>query len=431
MKKFLFMMVLTSQGVLAQSLYFPPLSGGQWDTLSPATLQWCDARIDSLYSYLAVKNTKSFVVLKNGKLVLEAYFGSYTADSVWYWASSSKSLASLITGIAQQKGYINIGNPVSSYLGNGWTNAPINKESLITVKHLLKMSSGLDDSPPLPCDNQDTAKSCLLYLVDPDQRWAYHTGAYRKVQDVVSQASGMSYNALTTGWVKNKIGMGGIWIDQVYYSKARDMARFGLLALNRGVWNGDTVLKDQAYFSAMVASSQTMNPAYGYLWWLNGKTSYITPGLQFSFSGPLIPNAPADMYCALGKNDQKIYVVPSQSLVVVRQGNSAGAPTFALSDFDDRLWDYINKLTCPVNTGLLTLEHPMQLTIYPNPAETELHVVSDARLVSVIAVGTPGAELSLPFSDHSIDLRQLPSGLHVLRLQFSSGQTAYRKIAVR
>jgi hypothetical protein len=64
----------------------------------------------------------------------------------------------------------------------------------------------------------------------------------------------------------------------------------------------------------------------------------MLPQVQASFGGPLIPNAPADTYAALGKNDQKIYVVPSQNLVIIRMGESAGASHLAASSFDNELW---------------------------------------------------------------------------------------------
>ncbi|MBA4135534.1 MAG: serine hydrolase, partial [Flavobacterium sp.] len=69
-------------------------------------------------------------------------------------------------------------------------------------------------------------------------------------------------------------------------------------------------------------------------------------GLQLQFNGTLIPNAPSDMYAALGKNDQKIYVVPSMKMVIIRMGEVANPenPTFALSGFDNELWDKINDL---------------------------------------------------------------------------------------
>ena len=243
-----------------QTLYFPP-AVGIWQTLAPSELGWCSHRIDSLYNYLDAKNTKSFIVLKGGKIVLEKYFGSYTQDSLFYWASASKSLAAFITGIAKAKGYISLNATFSQYLGSGWSSASSAKEGLVKVGDLLKMTSGLEEVPPPPCDNEDSAKACLLYKVDAGTRWAYHTGAYKKVQSLVSAAVGLNYNGLTTLWLKNKVGMGGAWFDQMYYSKARDMARFGLLNLASGVWQSDTVLSDTSYFAAMTRSSQSMNPA--------------------------------------------------------------------------------------------------------------------------------------------------------------------------
>lgn len=385
-QKFTLLILITflSFSIKSQSLYFPPTTGNIWDSILPTNLNYCQARIDSLYNYLQAKNTKSFILLKDGKRVLEKYFGTYKRDSIWYWASASKSLASFITGVAQQKGYININNKVSQYLGTGWTSAPLAKENLITIKHLITMTSGLNDAPPLPCDNEDTAKTCLTYLADAGTRWAYHTGAYRKVQDVVSNAVGQNYNLITNNWIESKTGMSGAWFQQVYYSKARDMARFGLLNLNKGIWNTDTLLKDTAYFRAMTNTSQNLNLAYGYLWWLNGKASGMAPGFQIVFPGPLMSNAPSDMYAALGKNDQKIYVVPSTNMVVVRQGNTAGGFSLAASAFDNVLWDYINKLDCSVTS--ITEETNNHYKLYPNPINDILTIENPNLLIDEVKV---------------------------------------------
>lgn len=70
----------------------------------------------------------------------------------------------------------------------------------------------------------------------------------------------------------------------------------------------------------------------------------MLPQTQFSFNGQLTPNAPADMYAALGKNDQKIYVVPSQKLVVIRMGDSAGNVQLAVSSFDNELWGRLKTI---------------------------------------------------------------------------------------
>lgn len=424
--------IVINSSIKAQSLYFPPLTGTTWDSILPSSIGYCQPRIDSLYNYLQAKNTKSFIILKDGKRVLEKYFGTYTKDSAFYWASASKSLASFITGMAQQKGYVNINNTVSTYLGTGWTSAPLLKENMITVKHLLEMTSGLDDAPPLPCDNEDTAKTCLIYKANASTRWAYHTGAYRKVQDVVSNAVALNYNTITTNWIKTHIGMGGIWSQQVYYSKARDMARFGLLNLNKGIWNADTLMKDSMYFKTMTNTSQPLNNSYGYLWWLNGKTSFMTPQSQIVFPGTLMSNAPSDMYCALGKNDQKIYIVPSQNIVIVRQGNTAGGFSLAASSFDNTLWDYINKLTCI--TSINEIENEATYLSYPNPVNTELTVENGKQTIEKISIYDvlgntlftnsklqDGAKINIDFSSFS-------KGVYVLEIESKNHSVSRNKI---
>ena len=272
------------------------------------------------------------------------------------------------------------------------------------------MTGGLEDNPPAPCDNEDTAKACLIYKVDAGTRWAYHTGAYKKVQDVVADAAGLNYNLVTQQWIKNKIGMGGLWIDQTYYSKARDMARFAILNLAQGRWANDTVLKDTAYFRAMTNTSQTFNKSYGYLWWLNGKSTYMNPGLQLQLPGPIVPNAPSDMYAALGKNDQKIYVVPSTKMIVVRQGNSAEGLTFALSTFDNKMWGYINALSCNVN-GIEEQEQ-IASSVFPNPANLRLTFGTATKISSCTISDLLGRTYDLLAEDNSISLQSLQAGIY-------------------
>nr|HPH23322.1 serine hydrolase [Chitinophagaceae bacterium] len=84
--------------------------------------------------------------------------------------------------------------------------------------------------------------------------------------------------------------------------------------------------------------------SYGYLTWLNGKPSYMLPTLQNVFNGFLVPNAPLDMFAALGKNDQKVYVVPSKNIVVIRMGESAGNLQLAVSSFDNELWGKLKTI---------------------------------------------------------------------------------------
>ena len=135
-------------GSQAQSLYFPPTTGNTWDTISPASLGWCQDKVDSLIQYVGDRNSKAFIVLKDGKIVIEEYYGTFTADSLWYWASAGKTLTAFTVGIAQQEGHLNISDTTSDYLGTGWTACTPAQEEKITIRNQLTMTSGLDDGVP-------------------------------------------------------------------------------------------------------------------------------------------------------------------------------------------------------------------------------------------------------------------------------------------
>jgi len=208
------------------------------------------------------------------------------------------------------------------------------------------MTTGLDDN--VQPDNDCTSPACLQYKADAGNRWAYHNAPYTLLDKVVEAASGKTYNAYFQEKIRDRIGMNGAWIktgfNNVYYSNPRSMARFGLLMLNKGKWDQTSILSDSTYFNAQTNTSQSFNLSYGYLTWLNGKASYMLPTLQTVFPGPMTPNAPADMFAALGKNDQKVYVVPSQQLVVIRMGDAAGNIQLAISSFDNELWGYLKTI---------------------------------------------------------------------------------------
>lgn len=325
-----------------EALYFPPLTSDSWETTSISELNWNEGQLEPLLNYLEEKNSKSFIMLHNGKIVVEAYFNGHTAIAPWYWASAGKTLTTALTGIAQEQGLIDINAKVSDYLGTGWTSAPLEKENLISLKNLLSMNSGLNDAL-----GDDVSPSNLQYVADAGNRWAYHN-VYVKLQDVISEASNESWSNYFNSNLKDRIGMTGAWIQSdsfnVYWSTSRSMARFGLLTLAKGKWETEQIIPED-YLNAAVNTSQPINQAYGYMWWLNGKSSYHLPQTQFEFPGELIPDAPSDMYAGLGKNDQKLYVVPSKNLVVIRMGDSADDENFALSNFDNELWQRINALT--------------------------------------------------------------------------------------
>lgn len=339
---FLFSCTTNENSTPDTTMYFPPNGSTTWETNTVENLNWNASEVQPLLDYLEEKHSKSFILLYNGKIVLEHYFNGHTANTAWYWASAGKTLTTAVVGIAAQENYINLNNKVSDYIGTGWTSATLAQENLITCKHLLTMTSGLDDA-----NGDGTNPADLTYLANAGTRWAYHS-VFIKLQDVVSQATNQTWNNYFNTKLKNPIGMSGAWIgsgssENVFTSNTRSMARFGLLALNQGKWNG-TQIVNAPFFNTATTTSQNINLSYGYLWWLNGKTSYHLPQSQLQFNGSLIPSAPNDMYAALGLNDQKIYVIPSKKLVIVRMGDSADGTNFALSDFDEVLWQKINAV---------------------------------------------------------------------------------------
>lgn len=406
--------------LFSQDLYFPPLIGNEWESTSPAALGWCEAEIPALYDFLDDTNTKAFLVLKDGKIVLEKYFDAFTQDSIWYWASAGKSLTSLAVGIAQEEGLLDIEEATADYLGAGWTSAPSDKEAAITIRNQLSMSSGLDDADDIHC----TDPSCLQYLADAGSRWAYHNGPYTLLSEVLATASGQTFNGFVHSRISSKIGMFGTYIstgyNKIFFSQARSMARYGLLILNNGIWDNTTVLADQNYLQQMLMPSQNINEAYGYLWWLNGSSSYMLPGLQFVFNGPAVPEAPADMVAAMGKNGQFINVVPSQQLLLIRMGENAGDNDLVPNLYNSNIWEKLNAVIC--NTTAIrqpfSNSSTTHLPITPNPAQSEIQLLLPTAIqhYEVELINGQGHQLARYQNQTSISIQHLAQGWYTLRV---------------
>jgi CubicO group peptidase (beta-lactamase class C family) len=431
----LFTLLVLSFGQVGQaqnSLYFPPTTGTTWASATPASQGWCQPQLDSVLAFAGRKHSKSLLILKDGKLVVEKYYGTFTADSLWYWASAGKSLTATLVGLAQQDGILSMNDSTSKYLGR-WTAATKAQQKQILLRHQLTMTTGLDDTPPAPCDNESTMPACLRYLTTPATRWAYHTGAYRTLQNVLVAASGApNMTQYTAQRLGTSIGMTGLWYQDVFYSRSRDMARFGLFMLAKGSWNGTQILTDTAYFRRMTHPSQTLNRSYGYLWWLNGQPSYLLPTVQATFPGPLIPSAPADLIAALGKNDQKIYVVPSLRLVVVRQGQAAGDSKLASSSFDTELWARIMAMLCNTATATTPI-NTAGYEVFPNPSTDQLTLrqpTAQATTVRLLDALGRAALIRPAAPETQVSVAGLAPGLYLAQWLDAAGQVlAARRLA--
>ncbi len=332
-------------------LYFPPTNSGDWETLSVESLGWDTSIISDIDDFVSSTNTRAFLILKNGRIVYEKYDGenlleteSFSKESYWYWASAAKTLKSFLIGRAESQNLLSLDDPSNTYLGTGWSSLTSEQESQITIRNHLTMTTGLDYT----VDNPDCfAPECLQYLDDPGNRWFYHNGPYTLLAEVVEGAVGTTFDSYFASQLANKIGMEGFWQyngdNHAFYSPARSMARFGLLVMAEGKWDGVDVLANDSFYSEMKNTSQSLNPSYGYLWWLNGKGSFVPPGLTVSVAGDITPEAPDEMFAAMGKNGQLINIVPSQQLVVVRMGDDPDEGLVPFT-FQDALWGLLSDL---------------------------------------------------------------------------------------
>ena len=319
-----------------------------------------------LCSFARSHGTTSLVIVQGGEVVLEEEWplppdavvppairietlpdGRSREDI----ASAQKSVTSVLVGIGVGRGLVELDAPVTSYVGEGWTRADRSDEGRITVRHLLTMTSGLDDT--------------MRAVEAPGQRWDYNLGAaYHTLKRVLRAVTGDDINSLSRDWLFEPLGMvESAWTSRPvaeglqepllslscypdgeplegFTTTARDLVRFGQMILA----GGDGLDLPAGYRRDSLAPSSPLNPAYGYLWWLNGHAWHLAPRRPDRVDGWLIPDAPADLVAALGALGRAVYVVPSLELVVVRLGVSPGPTQLAASQFGRDLWTRLRPL---------------------------------------------------------------------------------------
>jgi CubicO group peptidase (beta-lactamase class C family) len=333
-------LLVSAAGLAAGPLYFPG-EAGDWERIELAAAGWDAAKLEAALDFARERRSSGVVILLDGKILVErnwdrgsiqggsGYGSRQTPDgrAIEDVASVQKSVTSTLMAVALTKKLVSLDDTVAKHLGSGWSKASPEQEQSITLRHLVTMTSGLSDE--------------LAFEAPAGSKWRYNTPAYQLTMRVLAAASGLTPNDLTEQWLTGRIGMRETrWIERPAMpgllglaSTARDLARFGLLIQAGGKWAGKTIIENPEYLRAMLDSSQQLNPAYGYLWWLNGRRVVRAAGQE---EAALIPSAPKDLVAALGALGRKIYVVPSMGLVVTRIGANAqerGEPSF-----DDELW---------------------------------------------------------------------------------------------
>jgi CubicO group peptidase (beta-lactamase class C family) len=339
-------MPLPTQGGTAER-YFPP-DAGPWERVDPASVGWDAAGLSEALAVAAARKSSGVVILVGGRIMAEGYwtpanpsrgYANYVqgADDegrvIEDVASAQKSVAAVVTGMAVERGLLDLGDPVTRHLGVGWSKASQEQERRITVRHLLTMTSGLAED--------------MTFEAEPGTQWFYNTPAYHNVMRVVEAATGEDRNDVTREWIADRLGMRhSSWtlrgwsdpaIDAAFSTTVRDLARFGLMIQAGGRWGDDIIFQDDAFLEEMLGPSQALNPAYGYLWWLNGQGFSLAAGARAQRSGgALIASAPADLVAMQGALDRKLYIVPSLDLVVARLGDSGAADG---KGFNDAFWE--------------------------------------------------------------------------------------------
>jgi len=291
------------------------------------------------------KKTTGFLIVQDRKVIYEhnwplpasaaAFTATFTHGTDSHGAieedvaSAQKSFIAILAGVAIDRGLLDIAKLVSAYLGPGWSKATADQEELITVRNLMEMSSGLNES--------------LTFEAPAGTKFFYKTPAYAIMKPVLEKASGQKLDDITRIWLTEPAGMADtLWRQRPevmrdvgnptgLYTTPRDMAKLGQLVIDKGKAADGKHVISETQLAALFQRSPT-NPAYGKLWWLNGSTYSLKPA-HVRTETALIPAAPVELVAALGAQDRKIYIVRSRNLIVVRTGQAAPD-----RDFDQQIW---------------------------------------------------------------------------------------------
>ncbi len=266
----------------------------------------------------------AFMVVYKGVPVAESYQPQFNEKTRFLSWSMAKSFTNALTGIMVKDGKWDIQKP---FPVQDWQN---DERKNITLNNLLQMQSGLrwnedygnrsDVTVMLYCEN-DFAKFASLQSLEftPGTKWYYSSGTVNIINNQMRKKIGNDNDYYLFAKIRlfDKIGMpdavfevdaSGTQVGSSYiYATARDYARFGLLYLHDGVFNGERILPEGWVEYSTTPASESKGE-YGALFWLN--------------KGKKLPSVPEDMYSCNGHDGQQIYIIPSKELVVVVLGYS-------------------------------------------------------------------------------------------------------------
>ncbi|MBU1713214.1 MAG: beta-lactamase family protein [Proteobacteria bacterium] len=280
-----------------------------------------------------LKYTRAVLVVYDGRLIAERYAPGFDRNMPLLGWSMSKSITNALVGIMVKKGRLNINEPapVPEWQKEG------DPRRKITLDQLLRMSSGLEfgeiykplyDAARMLYGSSDFAAYAAAkpLTAPPDTKWSYSSGTANIISRIVrteAEKSHGNFYKFIREELFDRIGMqsavpepdpSGTYVGSSYtFATPRDWARFGLLYLQNGMWNGERILPEGWVAYTTTPTSGAPIGQYGALFWLNaGPVS--DPGKR------RWPSSPADAYSADGYQEQKVIVIPSKKLVLVRFG---------------------------------------------------------------------------------------------------------------
>jgi CubicO group peptidase (beta-lactamase class C family) len=277
--------------------------------------------------------TTGLVVVQGGKIVAERYgegFGIHTSQRTW---SVAKSLAGMIVGAAVQQGVI---DPAAPAPVPEWQ-TPGDPRAKITLDQLMRMASGLHSAT---AGNRTDAvyfggtavtEESVAWPLEapPGSRFRYANNdillAVRALKSRLPDPRsdlfpialfgelGMDHTIAETDWKGNYILSSQVW------STARDLARFGILYLNDGLWGGRRILPEgwRDYVTRPSGPQPEGEFGYGATFWLINRS----------------PGVPADTFAAFGNRGQYVVIVPSRNVVIVRRGEDPAGARFDVAKF--------------------------------------------------------------------------------------------------
>lgn len=310
-----------------------------WTESTPAAQHMTAWKLAKAADYGRRHGAKAMAVFRNGYLVGEWYAGGWNRDTRQKGYSMAKSVTSALYGVMLKEGWISGLDQKVSTAVPAWGDR---NHADADLGHLLSMTSGIhwdfvSDYLLLPVSPNQNRFSIDQRLDDPPGTvWTYSNMGVQVLSAFLTRTVGMQPAEYGNKRIGRVIGMwnadwltdlrGNTLTYQSVIASAREFAKFGYLFLRNGEWDGRQVVPAQ-WVAASTSPSQTLNPFYGYLWWLN------TAGLD-------MPDVPADAFYAAGLGEKRIYVVPSLDLVVVRLGDPSLGwdDNFFLGQVCDACW---------------------------------------------------------------------------------------------